>query len=1001
MPVQFLSNAQRENYGQYSHTPSSQDLSRYFHLDDTDHQLIATKRSIHNRLGFAVQLCTLRYLGTFIPDLLQVPNTVITLLADQLVLSPTISLVTYSKSDQRWVHATEIRHHYGFTDITEQRITFSFSRWLYALCWTGSDRPSVLFERAKYWLLSHKVILPGFSTLERFIAKLRSRVEARVWRTLVSDLTPEQQQQLLGLLDVSPGHRKSEMERLRKGPVRISSRSILVEIHRLKAIRQLHFPWHAANHVPTVRVMVLARYASTTKAATIRRMSMPRKVATLRALIYSLERSAQDDILGVLEQLLKKIFNDSAKHYKQDRQSSIKSYDQSAAVLAKVCQLILDDSLPDAALRAQLFKVVSQEKLTAAVSCITQLIRPQNEIHFKELDKRYRTIRLFLPTLLSHIRFEGNVNGQPLLAALEWLEENLTQKTPAYPAPKDMIRNTWQADIYGQDRDAFDMHAYVFCILDSVLSSLKRRDIFISSSWRYADPHANLLNGAEWDAAKPVVCRALGLSDIPASALNALAVELDETYNVVAANLPENSKVSIETKDGESRLILTPIEKIAEPPSLVLLRRRIADLMPPIDLPEMILEVSAHTHFTDAFTHISEQSSRAKDIETSLCAVIMAEACNTGFEPLIRPEVVSLKRDRLSWVAQNYLRNSTIADANAALVKSHTQIPLANYWGEGEIAAADGMRFVVPVNTVHAGPNPKYFGLGKGVTWYNLLSDQLSGLNDLTIPGTLRDSLSLLAVVLEQQTVLQPTTIMTDTGAYSDVVFGLFRLLGYRFSPRLADIAGKRFWRINPDADYGELNAIATSKIKLEKITPYWEDMLRLAGSLKLGKISALSVMKTLQVGSKPTRLALAIAEYGRIDKTIHLLTYLDDEDKRHIIQKQLNRVEGRHNLAREVFHGKRGELRKKYQEGQEDQLGSLGLMLNIIVYWNTLYIEAAIEQLKAEGYPVIDEDIARISPLIFHHINMLGRYLFSVPDEVRKGKLRPLRDPGGEAPIA
>jgi TnpA family transposase len=89
---------------------------------------------------------------------------------------------------------------------------------------------------------------------------------------------------------------------------------------------------------------------------------------------------------------------------------------------------------------------------------------------------------------------------------------------------------------------------------------------------------------------------------------------------------------------------------------------------------------------------------------------------------------------------------------------------------------------------VHAGPNPKYFGIGRGVTWYNLLSDQFSGLNAITVPGTLRDSLILLAVVLEQQTNLQPTQIMTDTGAYSDVVFGLFRLLGYRFSPRLAGI---------------------------------------------------------------------------------------------------------------------------------------------------------------------------------------------------------------------
>ena len=111
------------------------------------------------------------------------------------------------------------------------------------------------------------------------------------------------------------------------------------------------------------------------------------------------------------------------------------------------------------------------------------------------------------------------------------------------------------------------------------------------------------------------------------------------------------------------------------------------------------------------------------------------------------------------------------------------------------------MRFVVPVRSGHSGPNPIYFGSSRGVTWYNLISDQFSGLNAITVPGTLRDSLVLLAVVLEQQTELQPTQIMTDTGAYSDVVFGLFRLLGYHFSPRLADVGGTRFWRSSPDAD--------------------------------------------------------------------------------------------------------------------------------------------------------------------------------------------------------
>ena len=186
------------------------------------------------------------------------------------------------------------------------------------------------------------------------------------------------------------------------------------------------------------------------------------------------------------------------------------------------------------------------------------------------------------------------------------------------------------------------------------------------------------------------------------------------------------------------------------------------------------------------------------------------------------------------------------------------------------MASADGMRFVVPVRTVHAGPNPKYFGFGQGVTWYNLMSDQCSGLNAITVPGTLRDSLILLAVVLEQQTELQPTKIMTDTGAYSDIVFGLFRLLGYRFSPRLADIGGQRFWRIDAHADYGELNAIARQRVPLGRIEEHWDDFLRLAGSLKLGRVPATGIMRTLQVGDRPTQLALALAEFGRIEKTLH-----------------------------------------------------------------------------------------------------------------------------------
>ena len=158
--------------------------------------------------------------------------------------------------------------------------------------------------------------------------------------------------------------------------------------------------------------------------------------------------------------------------------------------------------------------------------------------------------------------------------------------------------------------------------------------------------------------------------------------------------------------------------------------------------------------------------------------------------------------------------------------------------------------------------------------------------------------------------------------------------------------------------------------------------------------MQAAGLIRTLQTSDRPTRLARALEKWGRVVKSLYLLSYIDNETYRRCILVQLNRGEGRHQLARAVFHGNRGELRQRYREGQEDQLGALGLVVNVIVLWNTIYMDAALDQLRAEGFDVRSEDVARLSPLGFEHINMLGRYAFTLPDAVARGELRPLRNP-------
>ncbi|MGU4554107.1 Tn3 family transposase, partial [Salmonella enterica] len=97
--------------------------------------------------------------------------------------------------------------------------------------------------------------------------------------------------------------------------------------------------------------------------------------------------------------------------------------------------------------------------------------------------------------------------------------------------------------------------------------------------------------------------------------------------------------------------------------------------------------------------------------------------------------------------------------------------------------------------------------------------------------------------------------------------------------------------------------------------------------------------------------------------------------------------------VARAICHGQKGEIRKRYTDGQEDQLGALGLVTNAVVLWNTIYMQAALDHLRAQGETLNDEDIARLSPLCHGHINMLGHYSFTLAELVTKGHLRPLKE--------
>ena len=291
-------------------------------------------------------------------------------------------------------------------------------------------------------------------------------------------------------------------------------------------------------------------------------------------------------------------------------------------------------------------------------------------------------MRTLFSGLLQRTKFASTPTAQPVIAALDYLRGVKDwNKSRMANAPTQFMGAAWKRHALNGAGRVADSCAYVFAVLEAFRAGLKRRDVFVPAGVRYADPRLGLLSGEAWNAARPTVCRALDRSLDAGAEVGDLANRLDRAWRQVAANLPNNPHARIERRNERDELVLSPLDKLERPPSLVALQSAIAARMPKVDLPDVMLETAAGSGFADAFTHVSERHARVEDFTTSLCGGLVAQACNIGFEPLVRTDQPALSRARLSWVSQNFIRPETIAAANARIVAAQNALSIAHIWG--------------------------------------------------------------------------------------------------------------------------------------------------------------------------------------------------------------------------------------------------------------------------------------------------------------------------------
>ena len=543
-------------------------------------------------------------------------------------------------------------------------------------CSSGSDRPSALFDRATAWLVAHKVLLPGVTTSERNIARVRARAAQRLWRQMLRGITADQQDRLEALFVPPESARQGPPDCLRDGPVLQSAAELARAVARLDEVRLLAAGLPRTDRLPRTYVLALARFAGAAKASAVACLPNDRRLATLIAFICTLEATAQDDVLDLFDIVVTHIFTDAQQAGRDARMRGLRDLDAAALTLSQGWGLLLEQGEGDP--RGAVFAAAPRKVIEAAMAQVDAPVRPWTT---DELLAQHGRVRRFLPGPVRAANFGATPIAKSLPAAVCHLRKGNGSGTKL---PVEFVPPSWRLCVV---RDgAVDPKAWTLCVVDRMRAALRRRDLFASSSLRHADPRIGLLDGVAWESARPAVCRSHGVSASGPEEPARMAGRPDAAYRATAARLPGNASVRIETAaDGTAALSLSALDRLDEPASLMALRAAAAARMPRVDLPEILLEMHARTGSAAGVTHASKRGARAGDLASSFCAVLLAEACNTELKPLISLEALlrnrldtpALRRSRLSWVRQNYVRADTLIRPDTTLVATQAAIPLA------------------------------------------------------------------------------------------------------------------------------------------------------------------------------------------------------------------------------------------------------------------------------------------------------------------------------------
>ena len=966
------------------------DLDSILHewsLSTDDLLEIDRTRGPESRLWTALHLCSLRQTGRFAEDPGRIPQEAVVHLAHQIGIEPPARLLSLHRQATDSAVRARVREHLGFAAFSpdaEARLTGRLAEFAPDGLGTAD-----LVQRAEVLLLADRIILPSRTTLERLVLSVNRQALEALFARIASRL-PSSLRATLDHWVGNPGEdnhgeeERATIGRYRTPAARSMGRFTRTARGRVDEIDGLLSDLPDLSEIPHRVQRQLAQLCRRYDGHALRRFPADKRHSLLVCFLVDRRQSLLDDLVQAHDHhmtgLMRRARHAADAEAKRLRRAAaaglLTLVDTGDAVLAG------DREESVAGLRER----IGVDRLRAAVTACRAVAVDDARGVVDAVVARYPDLRKSLPAFLS-LPFASDTGQQNLLQALDILRrlDRGEIKTLPDDVPTDFVPAGWQK-VLRDDRGRLRRSLWETALALAIRDALRSGDLYLPDSRHHAGFWSLVLDERRWATTRVANYADLGLPERPAEHLAQLAREIGCAATAFAAGLATNPFARIE----QGQLSLSRPDALPISPEVHSLRQLIESRMPRVRLEDILLEVNRLCGFTRAFRPLVGYEPRRSEAYRALLATLIAHGTNLGLTAM-GDSVETLTAADLQHASRWLVREATLKAASTQMVDYHHQRPFAAVWGNGRLSSSDGQRFVVPPGTLMGAYYPRYFGhYDKAVSIYTHLSDRLGVYSTQVISCAPREATYVLDGILDNDTSLDPERHTTDTHGFTEVLWGLCHLLGLDFMPRLKDLADQRLWYTDGTPIPGDLAGLFAGEADTVAITEQWDQLVRIAASLKARTAPAHVVLQRLTSSNPSDRVAKALTALGRLVKTRNILRYLHDEPLRRCIQTQLNRGEARHGLAKWLFFANQGEFRTSDYEVMMNKASCLSLLSNAVVLWNTLQIERIVTDLRASGMLVHDEELIHVWPLQRRHITPNGVYFvnrtmpaFILPDPV------------------